>query len=65
MINKKKAKKIIIVNCSIFSCDKNHSNQCCATCLDKHKCRNHCLNSPDKCRCATGDTQPKESIPNC
>ena len=37
--------------CRLFNCDLRHGNYCCAGCDRKDKCKNHCLNSPDKCGC--------------
>lgn len=37
------------MRCSIFNCDKKHMNQCCALCPDLGRCKNPCLNHPDRC----------------
>ena len=37
------------MRCSIFNCDKKHMNQCCALCPDVGRCKNPCLNHPDRC----------------
>ena len=38
--------------CIQFNCDHMHGNHCCAFCKHKKKCKNHCLNTPDKCKLA-------------
>lgn len=35
--------------CNIFNCDKRHGSYCCADCPQRDKCRNPCLNSPERC----------------
>lgn len=34
--------------CVLFYCDKKRRQLCCRDCTEK-RCRNKCLNSPDKC----------------
>lgn len=36
--------------CVQFNCDRRKGNFCCASCGYRTKCKNPCLNSPDKCR---------------
>lgn len=40
----------MINECKIFNCDKKHGNHCCFYCSDKKKCKNRCLNHPNKCK---------------
>lgn len=35
--------------CEIFFCDKRRERQCCYYCPGKKKCKNQCLNNPEKC----------------
>jgi hypothetical protein len=35
--------------CCIFYCDKRRDRICCFYCTQKDKCRNQCLNHPDRC----------------
>lgn len=35
--------------CKIFNCDRKHGSICCARRPDRGRCRNPCLNSPDRC----------------
>lgn len=37
------------MRCKIFNCDKVHRNQCCTMCPRRGKCKNPCLNHPDRC----------------
>lgn len=39
----------IVHMCEIFFCDKRGDRQCCFYCEWKKKCKNHCLNNPEKC----------------
>lgn len=36
--------------CNIFYCDKRRDFICCAFCQSRGRCRNRCLNHPDRCR---------------
>jgi len=47
------------MRCSIFNCDKKHMNQCCALCPDLRRCKNPCLNHPDRCGKLRAET-PRE-----
>ena len=35
--------------CKVFHCDYCKDRYCCFYCNRKEKCRNHCLNNPNKC----------------
>ena len=35
--------------CNVFYCDKRREYLCCATCQSRGRCRNRCLNHPDRC----------------
>lgn len=37
------------MRCKLFNCDKLHRHQCCAHCSLRGRCKNPCLNSPEKC----------------
>lgn len=39
--------------CDWFYCKKKGSNICCYYCDSRIKCRNDCLNNPNKCNNAT------------
>lgn len=51
MQNKEK-KQNTIPKCKQFNCDKLHGNYCCFYCIKKDGCKNHCLNTPEKCNLA-------------
>lgn len=34
--------------CLIFNCDYRHGNYCCADCDRWSRCKNPCLNSPER-----------------
>ena len=36
--------------CNIFYCDHKRDFVCCASCQSRGRCRNRCLNHPDRCR---------------
>ena len=40
---------MINAKCRLFNCDKKHKNQCCYFCDRRGKCKNPCLNNPQKC----------------
>ena len=40
---------MINAKCLLFNCDKKHKNQCCYFCDNRKKCKNPCLNNPQKC----------------
>ena len=40
---------MIDAKCLLFNCDKKRKHQCCYYCDGLEKCRNHCLNNPQKC----------------
>ena len=40
---------MVNAKCLLFNCDKKHKHQCCYYCDGFEKCRNHCLNNPQKC----------------
>lgn len=35
--------------CAIFNCDRRRGSYCCADCPDRRKCKNPCLNGPERC----------------
>lgn len=35
--------------CVIFNGDHMRGNSCCADCMNKAKCKNPCLNNPQRC----------------
>lgn len=35
--------------CRIFMCDRRRGAYCCRKCKDREKCKNPCLNSPERC----------------
>lgn len=35
--------------CDIFHCDKRGDRYCCFFCNNKEKCKNPCMNNPEKC----------------
>lgn len=35
--------------CKIFNCDRRRGSYCCYYCLRKDRCKNPCLNGPDRC----------------
>lgn len=35
--------------CNVFFCDRRREYLCCATCQSRGRCRNRCLNHPDRC----------------
>lgn len=35
--------------CQIFHCDRRGDRYCCFYCERKKKCKNPCLNHPDRC----------------
>lgn len=35
--------------CVIFNCDHCRGNICCTYCINKSKCKNPCLNNPQRC----------------
>lgn len=35
--------------CQIFHCDRRGDRYCCFYCERKKKCKNPCLNRPDRC----------------
>lgn len=37
------------MRCKIFNCDKVRKSQCCAGCPRRSRCKNPCLNSPERC----------------
>lgn len=37
------------MRCKIFNCDKVHKHMCCARCPRRSRCKNPCLNSPERC----------------
>ena len=39
------------LRCAIFYCDHMRINICCSACGYNGKCKNRCLNDPDKCEC--------------
>ncbi len=44
------------MRCSIFNCDKVRGHQCCALCSRRGRCKNPCLNHPDRCGQLRADT---------
>ncbi len=39
----------MIYKCEIFHCDKRGDRYCCHYCDRKEKCKNPCLNHPERC----------------
>ena len=37
------------MKCEIFHCDKRGDRYCCFYCEKNNKCKNPCLNHPDRC----------------
>lgn len=35
--------------CELFFCDRKRERHCCIYCTDVDKCRNRCMNNPEKC----------------
>lgn len=35
--------------CALFFCDRKRERHCCTYCEDRDKCRNKCMNNPEKC----------------
>lgn len=46
--------KKIKYNCLIFKCGKRKYTEdiCCYNCSSKNKCKDYCLNEPEKCGCS-------------
>lgn len=47
-------------SCQIFNCDHMRGNICCTDCINKAKCKNHCLNDPQRCGQVKGEVVDDE-----
>lgn len=47
-------------SCQIFNCDQMRGNICCAYCVKKVKCKNPCLNNPQRCGQVKGEVVDDE-----
>lgn len=46
---KRKRERAVQRMCEVFMCDHRGDRFCCHDCKDKEKCKNPCLNHPDRC----------------
>lgn len=46
--------------CEIFNCDHMRGNICCMDCMNKAKCKNPCLNNPQRCGQVKGEVVDDE-----